>query len=35
MLRLTELPPWQDTIDALAFALCHCLLSPSEVMATP
>ena len=35
MLRLAELPPWQDAIDALAFALCHCLLSPSEVMATP
>ncbi|MFA0751734.1 MAG: hypothetical protein SLRJCFUN_002137 [Candidatus Fervidibacter sp.] len=35
ILRLADLPPWQDAVDALAFALCHCLLSPSEVMATP
>ena len=35
ILRLADLPPWQDAVDALAFALCHCLLSPSEVMTTP
>ncbi|MFA0753689.1 MAG: hypothetical protein IMHGJWDQ_002178 [Candidatus Fervidibacter sp.] len=28
LLRLPELPPWQDAIDALAFALCYCLLVP-------
>ncbi len=27
-LKLPELPPWQDAIDAMAFALCHCLLTP-------
>ncbi len=28
MLNLSQLPPWQDAIDALALALCHGLLSP-------
>jgi len=27
-LKLPELPPWQDAIDAIAFALCYCLLTP-------
>ena len=27
-LKLPELPPWQDAIDAMAFALCYCLLTP-------
>lgn len=27
-LKLTQLPPWQDAIDAMAFALCYCLLTP-------
>lgn len=35
MLRLADLPPWQDAIDALAFALCHCLLTLDEVVSTP
>lgn len=37
LLKLPQLPPWQDAIDALAFALCHCLLSPltEEVKTTP
>ena len=36
-LKLPQLPPWQDAIDALAFALCHCLLSPvtEEVKTIP
>jgi crossover junction endodeoxyribonuclease RuvC len=28
ILKLPELPPWQDAIDAMAFALCYCLLTP-------
>ncbi len=27
-LKLQQLPPWEDAIDAMAFALCHCLLTP-------
>ncbi|MCS7192663.1 MAG: crossover junction endodeoxyribonuclease RuvC [Armatimonadetes bacterium] len=27
-LKLNQLPPWQDAIDAMAFALCYCLLTP-------
>lgn len=27
-LKLPQLPPWQDVIDAMAFALCYCLLTP-------
>ncbi|MCX7967908.1 MAG: crossover junction endodeoxyribonuclease RuvC [Armatimonadetes bacterium] len=36
-LKLPQLPPWQDAIDAMAFALCHCLLSPlpKEVKTIP
>ncbi len=30
LLKLPQLPPWQDAIDAMAFALCHCLLSPQQ-----
>lgn len=30
LLQLAELPPWQDAVDALAFALCHCLLVPQR-----
>jgi Holliday junction DNA helicase RuvA subunit/crossover junction endodeoxyribonuclease RuvC len=29
ILELPELPPWQDAIDAMAFALCYCLLTTS------
>jgi len=28
ILKLPKLPPWQDAIDAMAFALCYCLLTP-------
>lgn len=36
LLRLPHLPPWQDAVDALAFALCHCLLVPAvEVSRNP
>lgn len=36
-LKLPQLPPWQDAIDAMAFALCHCLLTltPEEVKIAP
>lgn len=27
-LKLQQLPPWEDATDAMAFALCHCLLTP-------
>ena len=27
LLNLPAPPPWQDTVDAFAFALCHCLLT--------
>ncbi len=31
LLNLPVPPPWQDTVDAFAFALCHCLLTaPSK-----
>lgn len=36
LLHLPELPPWEDTIDALAFALCYCILSSqTEEVAQP